>query len=198
MTICFSLLVPTNSNASTAIAQSKIENSSTDSDASKHEAAVSDGDEISISLKTSTDSETSTTSSTSDEDYCIKTRTRQRSLDRKNKSRNQSRRTSTRAYKKHDIVINYNRSSVSNQASIDEASLQESTINNVTAVNDIITMDDDPISMDVMANNDNESVLGSLDIVPDNPMETNLSQDTEQIPSNEACSVTSEDSSRDR
>jgi hypothetical protein len=117
--------------------------------------------------------EISTTSSTSDDDFRIRLRTRKSlSTNKTEKSSNKSRKQTTNSRKKNDVIINYNPSSILEQASLDDS---------ITIADDISPMDEDRILKDVIDNNDNESIFASLDINQDKPMEMNSNHDMEDL-----------------
>ena len=138
----------------------------------------SSSDENQIKKKSDSNSskkanEISTTSSTSDDDFRIRVRTRKSlSSNRTEKSLNKSRKQTTNSRKKNDVIINYNPSSILEQSTLDDS---------MSIADDISLMDEDRILKDVIDNNDNESIFGSLDIAQDKPMEINSNHDMEDL-----------------
>ena len=142
-------------------------------------------------LTRSKTTEISTTSSTSDDDFRIKYRTRKTVSNKTEKSSIKLRNhTTTKSHKKNDVVINYNSSTMLDQASLDDDSL--------TIPEDISPMDEDRILKDVIENNDNESIFASLDIIQDKPMENNSNHDMDDISNDRIESSPIQESDDDR
>ncbi|CAF4811388.1 unnamed protein product, partial [Rotaria socialis] len=90
------------------------------------------------------------------------------SSNRTEKSPTKSHKREKRSHKKHDVIINYNLTTAPNEVSLDETSIQEPIADDsLTIVDDMSPIDEDPILKDVIDNNDNDSIFGSLDIVQD-------------------------------
>ena len=136
-------------------------------------------------------SNSSSISSSSDEeeDYQIKYRTQKSPSDNKTeKSSISSHKQTDRSHKKtKEVFINYNPSTI-----LDEPSMDDS----ITIAQDISPTDEDRLLMDVIENNDNESIFASLDIAQDKPNETHPVEESEG-PSNEQVSTT-QDSTDDQ
>ncbi|CAF3208709.1 unnamed protein product [Rotaria socialis] len=119
-------------------------------------------------IRNSTSAHDDSESSTSDDDFTIKVRTEKCSSNRTEKSPTKSHKREKRSHKKHDVIINYNLTTAPNEASLDETSIQEPIAeDSLTIVDDMSPIDEDPILKDVIDNNDNDSIFGSLDIAQD-------------------------------